>query len=158
MKLTAPETVHPDRTRWIRAVIVALSLCCCVRPGMAQVGGWYSSIEEARDAARAANLPLLIHFHAWYCSPCRQMDSQVFHDLQVQQALTDGISAVQIDITQDPDLAGEYGASTVPRDVVVYPDGRTETLNVGFVPRTRYLSLLSDIQTRGAQHRALQSP
>ncbi len=66
--------------------------------------------------------------------------------------------AVQIDVTQHPELAGQYGADTVPRDVVVYPNGHTETLHIGFVPRTQYLSMLTRIRDEGDRIRIQNQP
>jgi len=77
------------------------------------------------------------------------MDRDVFADLQVQQALTDGIASVKVDVTQEPELASRCGATSVPRDVVMFPDGTIETINVGFAQKQQYLKLLRDIAVRG---------
>ena len=121
---------------------VSASLILFVQAAPAQEAGWHESMASAESAARRDNVPLLIHFHAWYCGPCRQMDSQVFHHRDVQRALTADLHAVQIDVTHDPDTASRYQASTVPRDVVVYPDGSTSTLNIGFMSRSSYIGML----------------
>lgn len=113
--------------------------------------GWYATYEEARNAAEAAGVPLLVHFHASYCGPCRQMKAQVFSQPAVQRQLRDGLAAVEVDVGQRPDLASRYGASTVPRDVVVYPGRSSETLNVGFKSTLAYLDLLKSVSARGAQ-------
>ena len=113
--------------------------------------GWYDTYQTARDAAETHDLPLLIHFHASYCGPCRQMSSQVFSNREVQQQLRSGLAAVEIDVSQDPALAAQFGASTIPRDVVVYRDGTTETLNVGFKSVLAYMSLLRGVSARGAK-------
>jgi YHS domain-containing protein len=118
-----------------------------------QETAWHKTLAEAEAAAQRDQVPLLIHFHAWYCAPCRQMDSQVFRHGDVQQALSKGLHAVQIDVTQNPDAASRYGATTVPRDVVVYPDRSVVTLNVGFVPRLKYLAMLKNTSARGNQMR-----
>lgn len=122
--------------------LVPLMLAGIVR---GQGEGWHETLSEAQAAARRDGLPLLIHFHAWYCGPCRQMESQVFHHGDVQAALRRGLHAVQIDVTQHPEVASRYQAGTVPRDVVVYPDGRTETLHIGFASRTSYLGMLRGV-------------
>jgi YHS domain-containing protein len=115
--------------------------------------GWRQSIEEAEAAARDAGVPLLIHFQAWYCGPCRQMDAQVFEHADIQQALQQGIVSVQLDVTKATETAAKFNATTVPRDVVVYPNGITETLNVGFMPRSAYLRMLSQIARKGQELR-----
>ncbi|MCP4784446.1 MAG: DUF255 domain-containing protein [Fuerstiella sp.] len=113
--------------------------------------GWHETYEAARDAAEQQQLPLLIHFHASYCGPCRQMSQQVFSRREVQQQLSDGLASVEVDVAQHPAIAAEFGASTIPRDVVVYRDGTTETLNVGFKSTLAYMSLLRDIAAKGAK-------
>lgn len=113
--------------------------------------GWYSTYHEAEAVAKEQNLPLLIHFHASFCGPCRQMSAQVFSQRNVQQQLRKGLAAVEVDIQHDPALAQRYGATTVPRDVVVFPDGRHETINIGFKSTYVYIDLLKDIARRGEQ-------
>ncbi len=118
--------------------------------GTAAAGpGWRSSFEEAQAVAARDQIPLLIHFHAPWCGPCQQMDRDVFSSLAVKRALAEGLAAVKVDTSERPDVSRRYGVSTVPRDVVVYPDGRTETLSVGYIPRSAYLSMLRDVASRG---------
>lgn len=111
--------------------------------------GWRSDFDEAEQAAKAEKRPLLIHFQAWYCGPCKQMDSQVFSYEDVRSALQQDLIAVQIDVTRESDVAARFNASTVPRDVVVYPNGTVETVNVGFMPRHSYIGMLREIGVRG---------
>ncbi|MBL8818671.1 MAG: thioredoxin family protein, partial [Planctomyces sp.] len=122
---------------------------CFADPGSMPQNGFEQSYESAKERAASFQLPLLIHFQAFYCGPCRQMDSQVFSSSDVQTELGRGLVAVQIDVTQHPDLAGDFNASTVPRDVVVYPNGKTETLQIGFVPRASYIAMLNRIRSEG---------
>ncbi|MBC7966520.1 MAG: thioredoxin family protein [Fuerstia sp.] len=127
------------------AVLFAASASAC----QGQTHGWHAAFEQARTAAESGSQPILIHFHAWYCGPCQRMDRELFADPQVQQALTDGMASVKVDVTQEPDLASRCGATSVPRDVVMFPDGTIETLNVGYMQKPQYLNLLRDISARG---------
>ena len=127
------------------AVLFAATVSTC----QAQVHGWHAAFEQARTAAENGAQPVLIHFHAWYCGPCQRMDREVFADAQVQQALTAGIASVKVDVTHEPELASRCGATSVPRDVVMFPDGTIETLNVGYMQKPQYLNLLRDISERG---------
>ena len=115
----------------------------------AQHGGWKSDYAEASTAAEREGLPILLHFQAWYCGPCQRMDRDVFPHADVQKALSTGLVSVEIDVTKEPDLAARFEASTVPRDVVVFADGTVETLNIGYMSRAAYVSLLSDTADRG---------
>lgn len=115
----------------------------------AQHGGWKSNYAEASTAAEKEGLPILLHFQAWYCGPCQRMDRDVFPHADVQNALSTGLVSVEIDVTKEPDLAARFEASTVPRDVVVFADGSVETLNIGYMSRAAYVSLLRDTAERG---------
>lgn len=110
--------------------------------------GWLESYTAAKDTVESDGGAILIHFHAWYCGPCKQMDANVFSDAAVQRALRDGLASIKVDTTHDPELAAKYGADTVPRDVVVFPDGTVETLNIGYMNKGSYLNLLRETADR----------
>ena len=96
---------------------------------------WLESFEEAEQAAAQQQVPLLIHFYASWCGPCRQMEQRVFSSPTVQYALQEGLTAVKVNISERPDLKDRFGADTIPRDIVVYPDGSVVTLSVGHVTK-----------------------
>ncbi len=130
--------------------VVALTLLSSVSQVCAS-DGWLGSFEEAQAKSERDGLPLLMHFHASYCGPCRQMAQQVFSKADVQRQLGDGIAAVEVDVAQRPDLAGQFGVSTVPRDVVVFPGRAPETLAKGFQSKAAYLRLLDSISAKGVR-------
>ncbi len=133
--------------------LFALSvLCSGTATTLGQEGsGWYASFADAQQAANESGQPLLIHFHASWCGPCQRMNREVLHQPDVLQRLRVGLVAVEVDVSHHPNIAGQFGASTVPRDVVVFPDGSTETMHVGFMPKVAYVSLLASIADRGYQ-------
>ena len=73
------------------------------------------------------------------------MESQVLSRPEIQQQLRHGMAAVEVDVSQHPDIAQQYGATTVPRDVVVMPGEGHQTLNVGFKSMAAYTALLQKI-------------
>ena len=129
--------------------LLAISAPFCATASASE--GWHRTFEEAQEAANNANVPLLIHFHASWCGPCRQMEQQVLSKPDVQQQLSKGIAAVEVDVAQRPDLAQQFGATTVPRDVAVIPGQAPKTLNVGFKSHAAYLSLLQNVSLEGSQ-------
>ena len=133
----------------LKIILSAVLLAASTATSQAQSLGWHGAFEQARTAAEPNSQPILIHFHAWYCGPCQRMDRDVFADPQVQQALTDGIASVKVDVTHEPALASRCGATSVPRDVVMFPDGTIETINVGFAQKQQYLNLLQEVADRG---------
>ncbi len=124
----------------------------------AQHNGWHSGYGEASAASEKDGVPILLHFHAWYCGPCQRMNRDVFPDREVQRLLGTDIAAVEIDVTKEPELASQYGASTVPRDVVVFGDGSVETLNVGYMSKSSYSAMLRDIASRGKAKQKREAP
>jgi thioredoxin-related protein/YHS domain-containing protein len=138
------------------SLICGIVITSSAAPCLAQHGGWKADYAEAATAAEKDGLPILLHFHAWYCGPCQRMDRDVFPHADVQQALSTGLASIEIDVTKEPDLAARFDASTVPRDVVVFADGTVETLNIGYMSRSSYVSLLRDTAERGKTKRKPQ--
>ncbi|MCA9049754.1 MAG: thioredoxin family protein, partial [Planctomycetaceae bacterium] len=137
-------------TRRLATVLAFSALLTAPRSAYSsESGGWYPGFEDAQRSASDSGQPLLLHFHATYCGPCRRMNREVFGEPDVQQRLRNGIAAAEVDVSEHPEIAQRYGASTVPRDVVVFPDGSIETVNVGFMPRAAYMSMLASIADRG---------
>lgn len=132
--------------------VFGLWICSLVSVCASASEGWYQTYEEAQQIADRNGFPLLLHFHATYCGPCRQMDSQVFSRPEVQQQLRKGLVAVDIDVQQRPDLAQKYGASSIPRDIVVYPGQSPQTLNNAFQPASAYMTMLREIASKGRVH------
>jgi YHS domain-containing protein len=139
------------RSSCLAAMFAVLSTVCPVHADGGD--GWRESYEAAVEAAEATGQPLLIHFHAWYCGPCKVMESQVFSRADVQRQLTDGLVSVEVDTTRRPAVAKRYGANSIPRDVVVFPDGTIETLHVGAMSHSAYMSMLRTVASRGKQMR-----
>lgn len=111
--------------------------------------GFESSYEEAEARAKTQNLPLLIHFHASYCGPCRMMASQVFSQPSIQRQLQEGLVAVEVDVQNRPDLVAKCGIQTVPWDVVIYPGQEPQTVNKGFKSTLAFSSILKQIAAKG---------
>lgn len=131
--------------RWV----LVMTFLICGSVSASPDRGWLASFEDAEREAARRQIPLLVHFHAPWCGPCRQMDGQVFSSPVVQRALQNGLAAVKVDITERPDLKERFAAESVPRDVVVYPNASVQTLSVGLVPEGSYLSILRRTAARG---------
>ena len=117
------------------SLICGIVITSSAAPCLAQHGGWKADYAEASTAAEKDGLPVLLHFHAWYCGPCQRMDRDVFPHADVQHALSTGLASVEIDVTKEPDLAARFDASTVPRDVVVFADAGHPTFRSSGIPQ-----------------------
>ena len=82
------------------------------------------------EALQPATAVTLVQISTTFCAPCR-------HTRAVLSALaekTDGLRHVDIDVTDQPDVAKELGVLRTPTTLALGPDGR-ELLRVGGVPK-----------------------
>jgi thioredoxin-like negative regulator of GroEL len=112
-------------------------------PSLSAAEVWGNDYARARERAKKLNRPILVHFHATWCGPCRQMEHDVLNSAQVLRALDACCVAVKIDCDQQPTLAQQFGVEALPCDIVVTTDGKMRQLNLGFVSAAEYASLVS---------------
>lgn len=101
-----------------------LSLFAMGSLAWAQQIQWLDSIELAKARAKAENKPILLHFGADYCGPCRSLEQYVFTEPRVAQAINDRFVAVKIDTKKQPQLVDQFQVSKIPHDVILTPDGQ----------------------------------
>ncbi len=120
--------------------------------------GWLDNLDAAKAQAAEEQKPILLHFYADWCGPCRTMESTVLNQSQVLTALESKVVGVKINADDYPELASEYGIQRLPSDIVIEPDGtrmiestgpRTLSEYVASIDRaaTRYNDLIASRQT-----------
>lgn len=114
----------------------------------ARSGGWLHDFEQAEAEAARLNRPLLIHFYAEWCGPCRRMDREVFRAPAFLQQLGKNFVAVKIDSDQRPDLVERFSVRGLPTDVIVDPSGRTVARSTGYLDRDGYLGQMARAEAR----------
>jgi len=139
-----------------RAAICPALLCSLLLPSVSASDGWAASYEEAAEKADREGLPMLLHFYAPWCGPCRRMEQETFSKASVQKELDRGLIAVEVDVSSRQDLASEFGVGSVPRDIVVYPGEDPKLVATGFQSSGQYISLLRKIAAKGRTIRSLQ--
>ncbi len=107
---------------------------------------WRHSLMEAETEARQLNRPILLHFHASWCGPCRQMDGAVLNTAEVKRMLLERVVGVKIDLDQHPEIAEKYGVESIPADVIISPEGKVLKKSVGFQQREQYVAALLDAE------------
>ena len=140
--------------RWIsQALMHVLASCLLVSsPAFTSVSiaadnvltdAWYSSFEKAMQQSKERGVPIVIHFHAHWCGPCRTMDSEVLETVEVRAALRAGIVGVKVNADDRKDLVSRFGVSVLPTDVIISPDGLILSKNIGSPGRTAYVARLT---------------
>jgi thiol:disulfide interchange protein len=93
--------------------------------------GGFTVLDKALAQAKRENKPLVLDFHAEWCVPCRQMESQVFPDREVAARLKK-VVFVRIDTDKEPELSEQLGVVGLPDIRFATSDGRIVRKSVGF--------------------------
>jgi thiol:disulfide interchange protein DsbD len=102
---------------------------------------WQAYAPEILAEAQAEGSPVIMDFSATWCTPCRKLDDETFHDPGVVTLAQESFLMIKIDLTRSGNvlheqLAEEYDVKGVP--TVVFLDGegkeRTELRVVDYIP------------------------
>jgi YHS domain-containing protein len=130
-------------------LVVTILTTCSHIVGAEQGSVWRADFDSALQEAEEKKLPLLIHFYAEWCMPCKRMERDVFSSPDVKSLLANRFVAVKINSDQHQDLVRRYAVETLPSDVVVDSlTGRVVSLRAGFQERNAYLTSVSNAETR----------
>ena len=118
------------------------ALSDAVAPGRAD---WHTDFDAAQAEANRLGLPLLAHFYADWCGPCRAMESSVLNAAEVRGVLGVKCVAVKVNIEHRRDVASRFGVSALPTDVFVGPDGKVLGRGVGGSSRGGYVAKIEQV-------------
>lgn len=111
-------------------------------PGTTLPGKWLTSFEEARQLAQTQQVPLIVHFEASWCGPCRQMEASVLSQPRVLQQLSSSFVGVRVDADRNSALISRFGISSLPTEIILSPDGSEAARYVGVTSLDSYVSRL----------------
>lgn len=104
---------------------------------------WLTDYQDALKIAREQQKPVLLHFHATWCGPCRSMEQQVLHTADVKQILGVDVIGVKIDSDKNPAIIKKFGIGSLPSDIVIDPQGKVLYRGSGFKSKNSYISMIS---------------
>ncbi len=154
---SAPMTVQSaikSACRSAMVVLVAFAIPVGVAASGSDSGVWRDDFEQAEREARQLGRPLLIHFYATWCGPCKEMDRKVLHDPVLLKQLRSGLIAVKVDSDRRRDVRDRFHIEMLPSDVFLDPNGSILHQSSKAKDRQTYLSLVARIEARFVQSQA----
>ncbi len=118
----------------------------------AQTSGdaWLTDFDAALAEAQRLDRPLLVHFYADWCGPCRQMEQNVLHREAVQAAIRKHVVAVKINTDRNPEVTERYNINALPSDLFLEPNGTRIVESTGYRSQNEYTTALARAATRYA--------
>jgi thiol-disulfide isomerase/thioredoxin len=92
--------------------------------------------------SKLPNKPVIVYFTTPDCAPCKTVQRPALN--RVSQLLGDSLQVVEIDATDRPDLAKQWGVMSVPTTFLLDARGEARYVNNGV---TRAEKLMEQIQT-----------
>jgi thiol-disulfide isomerase/thioredoxin len=114
---------------------------------------WLHDFKQAEREAKKANLPLIVHFHASWCGPCRQIERAVLSRPQFLSQLGTKFVGVKIDSDRHPDVVRRFRVKSLPTDLFLDPNGRILARTEGYQDSRSYFGRMARIDAQFAQAR-----
>jgi len=109
-------------------------------------GQWLDSFEQAQEQSRQKKLPLIIHFEADWCGPCRRMKTEVLEQAQVLRMLGTQVVAVRVNSDRHPEIVSRFSVASLPTEVIVNADGKELARYVGGTSVTEYIARIERLE------------
>ncbi|QDT35677.1 thioredoxin family protein [Stratiformator vulcanicus] len=107
----------------------------------ASAGSWHRDFDAAQSEARKLGVPLVVHFYADWCGPCRAMES-VLNSSTITSELGTSAVGVKVNVDHHGDLKRRFGVAALPTDVILSPSGDVVSRYVGGTSTNGYLARL----------------
>jgi YHS domain-containing protein/thiol-disulfide isomerase/thioredoxin len=97
------------------------------------------------------NKPLLIHFYADWCLPCKRMEHESLGHPALLQQLGRQFVGVKVDIDKRKDIARRFKITSLPGDLVLTPDGEKLAQSSGYQATQKYFKQLAAANVKFSQ-------
>lgn len=161
--------MHPRLSLHLLLPLVLCAAACqaaCAAEAQTAHRGWHHTVADAVQDVERLDVPLLMHFHASWCGPCRKMNREVLGSSALRQHLGRRLVGVKIDADEHPELLEKFGISSLPSDLVLDPDGKVLARMTGYQSPQKYLGRLAraeaawsqEMKVRMARQRSAEPP
>ena len=98
------------------------------------------------DASFAADVlqsdkPVLVDFWADWCGPCKMIGPSLE---ELSNEMSDQLSIVKMDITENTDVPGKMGVQSIPL-MVLFKDGKPVARKLGAAPKSQLKGWLESV-------------
>ena len=98
------------------------------------------------DASFAADVlqsdkPVLVDFWADWCGPCKMIGPSLE---ELSNEMSDQLSIVKMDITENTDVPGQMGVQSIPL-MVLFKDGKPVAQKLGAAPKSQLKGWLESV-------------
>ena len=96
-----------------------------------------------KDALGEPGKPVLLYFTTPTCAPCKTVQKPAI--MQLKEKLGEMFSIVEIDATEQPDMARRWGVLSVPTTFVIDSRGQARYVNHGVARADKLLKQLNGL-------------
>jgi YHS domain-containing protein/thiol-disulfide isomerase/thioredoxin len=112
---------------------------------------WKTDFAAAQEEAKQLHRPLVIHFCATWCGPCKKMEREVLDSAQVLKIIDGGFVGAKVDVVKNPAVQKKFKVEVLPTDLIVSPEGKVLFRSEGYDDQGRkYLSNINRIDAQYA--------
>ena len=105
---------------------------------------WFNDYDFASKTALKENKFIVMDFWATWCGPCVEMDREMWGKPEMN-SLADNFIPLKIDVDRNRTLASKFGATSIPKVVIIDPAGNVIWQQVGFSTPTPYMKIFKQL-------------
>jgi thiol-disulfide isomerase/thioredoxin/YHS domain-containing protein len=109
---------------------------------------WQHDLESAKATARQTGRLVLVHFWSPTCPPCVKLESAVFNQPGVANALQAQFVPVKLNANEHPETAQSFGITHLPTDVVMTAEGQVLGKTISPPTAVAYLTETNQLARR----------
>jgi len=104
---------------------------------------WNENFASAIAESEKTNKPMFVYFGTSWCTYCKQLESETFPNLDVQNKIAEKYIPVKIDGDTNPELVSKYNVMGFPTILIIDSNGKTLDSIVGFHSASELLKRIS---------------